>query len=359
MALGAADTGARGVRAPVADGGDGTLDVVLESTPAARVTRHQVSGPLGAPVSARLGWLDAATALVEMAEASGLRLLRPTELDALNATSRGTGELIRAALDGGAARVIVGVGGSATTDGGAGALQALGARLLDARGDELGPGGAALLDLAAFDLGTLDPRLRRVALEVAVDVRNPLLGPDGAAPVFAPQKGASPAGVATLAVALARLVAVAAREDEQGGSAQGPSIRGAPQLAATPGAGAAGGAAFGLALAGARIVAGAPLVCDLIGLDGVLREADLVLTGEGRVDAQTAWGKAPSEVARRAAAAQISCIAIAGQLSDVPAGMFTATISLEEIAAGEDTVERAAQLLRRAAALAVTLGRGR
>lgn len=350
MALGAGDAGATAVRAPVADGGDGTLDVLLGSTPDPRVTSHRVTGPLGDPVSARLGWLGASTAVVEMAEASGLRLLRGDLLNPLHTTSRGTGELIIAALDGGAQRIIVGVGGSATTDGGAGALQALGARLLDAGGGDVPPGGGALLHLDVIELRSLDQRLHGVTVEVAVDVRNPLLGSHGAAPVFAPQKGATEEDVALLEAALTHLVSVAGRDTEspRTHAPVSPAV-----LAAAEGAGAAGGAGFGLALAGARLVPGAALVCDLVGLDRALDGADLALTGEGRLDLQTAWGKAPSEVARRATAAGVPCVAVAGRVGAVPEGLFTATVSLEDIAAGTDTVEHVAELLRQAAALAV------
>lgn len=342
MALGVRDAGGEPLEMPVADGGDGTLDVLLAADAGSRVTEHNVTDPLGANVSARLGWLSDGSAVVEMAEASGLRLLGYRFADPLRATSRGTGELIAAALEGGARRIIVGVGGSACTDGGAGLLQALGARLVDGRGRDIEPGGSGLGELASIDLDGLDPRLRRVPVQVAADVRNPLLGPDGAAAVFAPQKGARPEDVAILEAGLERLVAVTDGK--------------AAEIAATPGSGAAGGVAFALMLIGASRVRGAVLICDLVGLDAALNTADLVLTGEGRLDAQTSWGKAPAEVARRAALAEIPCVAIAGSVQDLPidlAGLFGTVVSLSDVAGGADTFGQAADLLRAEAAQAV------
>lgn len=344
MALGVRDAGGEPVEVPVADGGDGTLDVLLGSDLRSRVTRHRVTDPLGAVVSARLGWLADGSAVVEMAEASGLRLVGRRKPDPRRATSRGTGELILAALDGGAERIIVGVGGSASTDGGAGLLQALGARLLGEEGRELGPGGAALRNLESIDLSGLDARLRSVPLHVAVDVRNPLLGADGAAAVFAPQKGARPGDVAFLEAGLDRFAAVAERE------------AGAAGYAAAPGSGAAGGAAFGLMLIGAYRSPGAALVCDLVGLDTAIAGAGLVLTGEGRLDAQTSWGKAPAEVARRAAAAGVPCVAIAGSVGDLPldlAHIFAEVVSLAAVARGGDTFAEIGLWLRSEASRAV------
>ena len=340
MARGAADAGATAVALPVADGGDGTLDVLLAAgRPHGVVHPRAVTGPLGAPVQARLGWLGQ-TAVVELAEAAGLRLMAGG-LDALHATSRGAGELIRAALDGRAERIIVGVGGSASTDGGAGLLQAVGAQLLDAGGRELDGGGAELLRLERIDLGGLDARLAIVPVDVAVDVRNPLLGPGGAAAVFAPQKGASAADVGLLEEALARLVTVAERDC------------GAAGLAELPGAGAAGGCGFGLALAGARLLPGASLVCDVVGLDAALQGAGLVLTGEGRLDAQTTAGKAPYEVALRAQAHGVPCVAIAGEVLDPLGGVLSGALALADLAGGLDPRLDAAALVRAAAGSAV------
>jgi glycerate 2-kinase len=337
MAQGVADAGATAVQVPVADGGDGTLDVLLGATPGSRVEGVRVPGPLGDPVEARLGWLRDGEAVVEMAEAAGLRLVPPGRLDPLRASTHGVGELIRAALDGGARRIVVGVGGSATTDGGAGALRVLGARLFDAAGAELPPGGGALTRLAQVDLTGLHPRLRSCRIEVAVDVRSPLLGPLGAAAVFAPQKGASAGDGAVLERGLQRWAELLA-----------------PARAAEPGMGAAGGCPFGLAVAcGAVLLPGAPLVCDLVGLDAALAGAALVLTGEGRLDSSTAAGKAPAEVARRAAAAGIPCVVLAGSVEPPVDSVYAEAVAIGEGLPAAESRARTAELLRAAAAAAV------
>jgi glycerate kinase len=210
------------------------------------------------------------------------------------------GELVRAALEAGVDRIVLGIGGSATTDGGAGMLQALGVRLLDDAGAELPPGGGALARLDRVDAGGLDPRLADVEFVVASDVTNPLVGRDGAAAVFGPQKGATPEQVVELDAALARYAAVLGRD-----LGTDPSqVRGA--------GGAGGTAAGALAVLGASVVSGASLVCDLVGLDAALSDAVLAITGEGALDEQTLSGKAPSEVARRAAEAGVPCLAVAG-----------------------------------------------
>lgn len=339
LALGVHDAGWRALVCPVADGGDGTLDVLLAAAgAAARLDEVVVTGPLGRRRRARLGWIGDLVAVVEMAEAVGLRLVPAGRRRPMQAGSRGAGELIRAALDGGAERVIVGVGGSASTDGGTGLLVALGARLLDGRGRELRPGGAALRAARRLDLSGLDPRLAHTRIDVAVDVRSPLLGQTGAAAVFAPQKGATPAEVEELEEGLRRWVAVA----EAAGAR--------PTAALLEGAGAAGGSGYGLTLVGARLLPGAALVCDETGLDAALTGADLVITGEGRLDSQTAEGKAPAEVARRSALAGVPCVAVCGS---VTAGreVFAATVALSDL--GADPRRRARSLLRRAAAIAV------
>jgi glycerate kinase len=340
MAAGVHDAGGVAVEVPVADGGDGTLDLVLAATPGSRVEHVSVRGPLGAPAEARLGWLGADEAVVELAEAAGLRLVGADGLDALAASTYGVGELLRAALDRGARRVVVGVGGSATTDGGAGLVAALGARLLDAAGAELPLGGGALLRATRLDLSQLDPRLRGCRIEVAVDVRSPLLGVRGAAAVFGPQKGASTAEVAELERALARWVEVVR-------DAIGPPTARPDQ----PGMGAAGGSAFGLAaVCGAVLVPGAALVCDLVGLDAQLRDAALVLTGEGRLDASTAEGKAPAEVARRAVRAGVPCAALAGSVEQPVASDYAAAVAIGEGLPLDESCARTAELLRGAAA---------
>ena len=342
LALGVADAGWMARRLPVADGGDGTLDVLLGVAGAAgRIQPVRVTGPLGRPRLARLGWIGENVAVVEMAEAAGLRLLGARR-DPLRATSRGVGELIAAALDGGARRIIVGVGGSASTDGGIGIMAALGARLLDVRSRTVGPGGGALSTIARVDLSSLDGRLRHTPVEVAVDVRSPLYGPGGAAHVFAAQKGADKAEVVELDAGLRHLADLVEH------------AAGLPGLAGRPGAGAAGGAAFGLAALGARLIGGAALVCDQVGLEEALSSAALVITGEGRLDSQTATGKAPAEVAARAGRARVPCIAVCGSVRG-GSEVFSATIALDQL--GEDPRRRVRSLLRMAGAKAVGLTR--
>lgn len=290
----AAEAMARGIResspevvldvAPLADGGPGTVDALLAGTRGER-RRQVVRGPLGAPVEASWALLDdGRIAVVEMAAASGLSLVPPEARDALGASTYGTGELIRAALDSGCERLIVGLGGSATTDAGTGALSALGYRFLDAHGQPLPPGGAALSRLARVDASGRHPRLGAVELLGATDVTTPLLGTDGAAHLFGPQKGADAAAVEVLEAALAHLATVVG-----------------PHAAGWPGAGAAGGFGFGLvALAGARLVPGYELVSRALGLERRVLMADVVLTGEGRFDRQTSLGKGPGGLARLA-----------------------------------------------------------
>ena len=324
---------------PVADGGDGTLDVLVAAAgEGARVQRVRVHGPLGPRRTARLGWVRPHVAVVEMAEAVGLRLLGRRR-DPMGSNSTGAGELLRAALDGGARRVIVGVGGSASTDAGMGILVALGARLLDDHRRPVPPGGGALERVATIDLSVAHARLRGCHVQVAVDVRSPLYGPDGAAHVFAPQKGARPRQVAELDAGLRHFAAVLER------------AAGLPGLAGHAGAGAAGGAAFALAALGAELESGAALVCDEVRLDDALIDADLVITGEGRLDSQTAAGKAPAEVARRARRDAVPCVAVCGEVAGGEE-LFTATIGLDQL--GEDPRRHARSLLRRAAAQAVS-----
>jgi glycerate 2-kinase len=288
---------------PVADGGEGTVAMVL----AAGWRRREVTvrGPTGAPVVAvlALGPVGASppTAVVELAAASGLGLLPGGRPDPLGASTYGTGQLVGAALDAGAERLVLGIGGSATTDGGTGLAAALGARFLDRAGVELRPGGGALVDLAGIDVSGLDPRLRTVEVVVASDVDNPLTGPKGAAHVYAPQKGAAPDDVALLDAGLVRLAEVL-RTD------LGTDVDG------VPGAGAAGGVGAGaLAFLGARLTPGIDLLLDLVGFDDALTGIDLVVTGEGSVDAQTLSGKAPLGVARRARAAGVPVVLLAGR----------------------------------------------
>ncbi|MDL5367420.1 glycerate kinase [Xanthomonas sp. NCPPB 2654] len=290
------------VKVPVADGGEGTVAALVAATGGRRVP-HTATGPLGAPVEAFFGMSgDGRTAIVEMAAASGLALLPPARRDALAATSYGVGELILAALDAGARSIVVGVGGSASNDGGAGMAQALGVRLLDAQGRELGAGGGALAALARIDATGLDPRLRHCDIQVACDVDNPLTGPAGASAVFGPQKGATPAQVAQLDANLSHYAAVI---DADLGIA----------IAALPGAGAGGGLAAALvAFLGAQLRPGADIVAEALGLEALVAAADLVVTGEGRLDSQSARGKTPLGVARIAKRHGKPVVAIGGGL---------------------------------------------
>jgi glycerate kinase len=293
--------GARITELPLSDGGEGWLETLVAADPGGRVESVAVSGPLGEAVDGRLGLVEGGrTAVVEVATASGLHLVDPTPATFRAATSRGSGELIRAALDAGATRVLVGLGGSATTDGGAGLGVALGVRLLDAAGEPVGSGGAALADVATVDLGGLDPRLGRVEVIAATDVDNPLLGPTGAAAVYGPQKGAWPADIGPVDAALANF-------------ADRVEVALGRELRSVPGAGAAGGLGFGLlAFSGARLLPGIEVALDLVGFDAALAGAYLVITGEGRIDLQTLRGKVLAGVAGRARAAGVPVYAIGG-----------------------------------------------
>jgi glycerate kinase len=288
---------------PMADGGPGTVEAVV-SAKGGRWQKTLVRGPLGALVEAAWGIVDGDTAVIEMAAASGLVLVPESQRDPRIASTYGTGQLIAAALDAGCRRIIVGMGGSATNDGGAGIAQSLGARLLDDAGRELPPGGAALVRLARIDVSGLDPRLRQAELFAATDVFNPLCGPQGASAVYGPQKGATPEMVRELDAALAHYAVIIERDV------------GVPVLDVA-GAGAAGGLGAGLvAFLGAEIVPGAKLVAETVALQQQIAGADLVIAGEGRLDAQTSFGKAPWEVARLARQAAVPVIAIAGALRE-------------------------------------------
>ncbi|MFD8269873.1 glycerate kinase [Streptomyces althioticus] len=284
---------------PVADGGDGTVAAAV----AAGFERHEVtvSGPLGDEVTAAYA-LRHGTAVVEMAEASGLQRLPEGVFAPLTASTYGSGELLRAALDAGARSIVFGVGGSATTDGGAGMLAALGARFLTASGEPAGPGGAALAEVATADLSGLDPRLWSVEFVLASDVDNPLTGSKGAAAVYGPQKGASPEDVERLDAALGHFA----------------KVLDAAELAASPGAGAAGGVGFGALLVGARFRPGIEVMLDVLGFAAALERADLVITGEGSLDEQTLHGKAPAGVAAAARAAGKDVVAVCGRLALAP-----------------------------------------
>lgn len=282
------------VCAPVADGGDGTLDAALVA--GYRRVPVTVSGPTGQPVEAAVA-VHEGVAVIELAAASGLVLLPDGVPEPMGASSRGTGELMRAALDAGCRELVLGAGGSACTDGGAGMLQALGASLRDAHGEEIGPGGAALARLAVVDLRGLHPRLAGVRVVLASDVDNPLLGPRGAAAVYGPQKGAGPAQVAELEAALARWAELV---DAAG--------------ATRSGAGAAGGVGYAaMSVLAATRRPGIEVVLDLVGFAAKLERATLVITGEGSMDEQTLHGKAPAGVAAAARAAGVPVVAVCGR----------------------------------------------
>jgi glycerate kinase len=295
---------ARYVHVPMADGGEGTVQSLVDAT-GGTLRRVRVTGPLGGAVEASFGILgDGETAVIEMAAASGLELVPAADRDVRRATTYGTGEIISACLDQGARRLVLGLGGSATNDGGAGMAQALGAQLLDASGRPLPLGGAALANLARIDVSGLDPRLRDCAIEVASDVTNPLTGPTGASAVYGPQKGATPADVTELDAALEHYADIVHRD-------LGRSV------GQVPGAGAAGGLGAGLlAFTQARISSGIDVVIRLTGLVGHVAQADLVLTGEGRMDGQTRYGKTPFGVASVARAAGTPVIGIAGSVGE-------------------------------------------
>lgn len=289
---------------PIADGGEGTVEAMVEATDG-KMVMLPVMGPMGDFVGAFYGLSgDGQTAFIEMAAASGLMLVPAGERNPLRATSYGTGELIRHALDAGVRHIILGIGGSATVDGGMGMAQALGARFLDKRGESVGLGGGALQRLVKIDLSDLDPRLHDCRIEVACDVDNPLLGERGAAAVFGPQKGACIEMVAVLERGLqnyARVMLAATGQD----------------VAPMVGGGAAGGmGAAARVFLNATLKSGIDIVLEAVHLEEALRDADLVITGEGRMDSQTVGGKAPVGVARIAKKYDIPVIGIAGVLGD-------------------------------------------
>lgn len=300
--------GADVIQLPIADGGNGTLDAFLMRGGQRRALT--VLDPLGRPIEAAFGLIDGGrTAVIEMALASGLELLQDDEHDPLRATTYGTGQLMAAALAAGATRVIVGMGGSATVDGGLGCLLALGVRALDATGAPLPNDARSLEQVAALDASGLDPRWRTVEVVIASDVDNPTLGAHGAARVFGPQKGASPAHVERLEASLGHFFDVVARD-------AGVDAR------QTVGGGAAGALSAGLmALLGGRIESGIDLILEHAGFAGHLQDAALVVTGEGRIDAQTVHGKGPIGVARQAQAAGVPVVAIVGGL-EAPDELF-------------------------------------
>ncbi|ENF6040536.1 glycerate kinase [Citrobacter amalonaticus] len=291
------------VKLPVADGGEGTVEAMVAAT-AGRIVDVDVTGPLGKTVTAFFGLSgDERTAFIEMAAASGLEQVPVALRDPLKTTSWGTGELIRHALDAGVDHIIIGLGGSATNDGGAGMVQALGAKLLDARQNEIGKGGAALDALTRIDISQLDPRLAACRIEVACDVTNPLTGKEGASAVFGPQKGATVETIDRLDTALVHYAQIIARDLEV-------------DVLELAGGGAAGGMGAALyAFCGAQLRRGIEIVTDALQLDACVADADLVVTGEGRMDSQTIHGKVPVGVAKVAKRYHKPVIGIAGSLT--------------------------------------------
>ncbi|WP_338647393.1 glycerate kinase [Pseudomonas sp. ML2-2023-3] len=326
------------VKCPMADGGEGTVEAIVAAGNGQLRSNH-VQGPLGAPVEAHWGWLpDSHTAIIEMAEASGLQLLKPEQRNACITSTFGTGELIKAALDAGARRVILAIGGSATNDAGAGALQALGLGLFDAQGNSLPRGGLALAHVARIELAGLDPRLAEVRFEIAADVNNPLCGEHGASAIFGPQKGASAEHVQLLDQALGHFADHCAKVLPK-------------DVRQEPGSGAAGGLGFAAkAFLGAQFRAGVEVVAELVGLAEAVKGADLVITGEGRFDAQTLRGKTPFGVASIARAEGVPVVVLAGTLGEGYQALYEHGINAAfAIASGpmtlQDACTRAAPLL--------------
>ena len=292
------------VKIPVADGGEGTVEAMVEATEG-RIVRIAVTGPLGEQVEGFYGLSgDEQSAFIEMAAASGLELVPQNKRNPLKTTSWGTGELIRHALDAGVKHIIIGIGGSATNDGGAGMVQALGAKLLNGDGEQIGPGGSALESLQRIDISGLDKRLKSCRIDVACDVTNLLTGKKGASAVFGPQKGATPEMVSRLDGALERYAKIIERDLDI-------------NVLALSGGGAAGGMGAALyAFCGAGLRPGIEIVTEALGLAEQLADADLVITGEGRIDSQTIHGKVPVGVAKVAKRYNKPVIGIAGSLTE-------------------------------------------
>jgi glycerate kinase len=326
---------------PMADGGEGTVQALIASIGGQLITA-EVTGPLGAPVKARFGLLPDRTAVLEMAEASGLTLVPEGLRNPMITTTYGTGELILRALDSGANHILIGIGGSATNDGGAGMAQALGIGLKDKNGQELPFGGGSLNQLAAIDMSGLDPRIKATSVIVACDVKNPLCGPNGASAIYGPQKGASPEMVELLDTNLYHFAQVITRELNK-------------DVLSIPGGGAAGGLGAGLiAFAGAELRSGVEMVLDTIKLENYLAKTDLVITGEGRLDHQSTFGKVPVGIARRAACYGVPVIALVGEIGPGAHQVFAlginSAVTLVNGPMGlEQAMEKASDLLADAA----------
>jgi len=335
---------------PIADGGEGTVQALVDATNG-KIIQQTVTGPLGKPVPAFFGLMgDGSTAAIEMASCAGLPLVPPDQRDPRITTTYGVGELILAALDHGSRHFIIGIGGSATNDGGAGMAQALGAALLSRQGTQIARGGAALATLAHISTSTMDPRLQECTLEVACDVTNPLCGPTGASAVYGPQKGATPEMVEELDSALAHYAQIIEQD-------LGMSVR------EIPGAGAAGGLGAGLiAFLHATLRPGAQIVFEAIHLEERIRTVNLVITAEGQIDTQTAYGKSVGSVAEIAKRYGLPVLALAGSLGDnyrvvyelgvdavatLPSGPMTLAFAMENAAwLLSDAAERACRLIQ-------------
>ncbi len=335
---------------PVADGGEGTVQALVDAT-GGRIVQQTVTGPLGTPVAAFFGLLgDGRTAAIEMAACAGLPLVPPDQRDPRITTTYGVGELILAALDAGCRHFIIGIGGSATNDGGAGMAQALGAALLTGDNKAIARGGAALATLSSISIESLDPRIQKCTVQVACDVTNPLYGPTGASAVYGPQKGATPEMVAQLDAALAHYARIIERDLGL-------------DVSEVPGSGAAGGLGAGLlTFLHATLRPGAQIVLEAVHLEELLRSADLVITAEGQLDSQTAYGKSVGAVAGLAKRYGLPVVALAGGLGDgyqvvyslgvdavavLPSSPMTLSYAMEHAAAlTSDCTERALRLLR-------------
>lgn len=342
-------------KVPIADGGEGTVEALVTATNG-RIFQQTVTGPLAEPVNACWGLLgDGQTAVIEMAAASGLPLIPKDRRNPRIATTFGTGQLMKAALDQGITRLIIGIGGSATNDGGAGMAQALGARFYDQAGQELPYGGAALANLARIDLSGLDPRLKTASVLVACDVDNPLCGPQGASAVYGPQKGATPQIISELDAALKQFAVIAT-------TATGKAV------AEQPGAGAAGGLGAGLLFfTNAQLKPGVEIVLETTGFAAIVKQAALVITGEGNTDFQTAYGKAPVGVAKIAKQFGVPTVCLSGGLGkdheqvlqhgiDGVMSILPHPMSLEEcVASAAALVESAAARLCRLLAVGAAL----
>jgi len=339
------------IKVPMADGGEGTVQSLVDAT-RGEIYELQVTGPLGKPVMAKYGIMgDGKTAAIEMASASGIHFVNNETRNPMITTTYGTGELVKACLDKGIKKIILGIGGSATNDGGAGFAQALGVRFLDKDGRELPPGGAALKDLYSIDVSSLDKRLNEVDIEVACDVTNPLCGKTGASYVFGPQKGASPKMVIELDNALNHYAEVIKAQ-------LGKDVKD------VPGAGAAGGLGAGLlTFANARLEKGVEIIINYTRLREIVRHVDIVFTGEGGIDFQTQYGKTPYGVARVAKSECKRVIAIAGYIGkgidelyslgfDAILGIMPGVMTMDEaVDSAADNVERTVENIVRVLAL--------